>query len=423
MQHCQPNCLVLQKTLMKNKTIKDSVPDVIYVENDKAGLQAWLGIDSLVSNRSCGGLRMTSDVSGEEITALAKVMTLKYGFLGLPHGGAKAGILCEDDAPAEKKAHLLKIFAQQIKPFLEQRLYSPHVDMGITRNDIHSMLKAVGISLPRKALISEKSGWYTGLTVIESISCAAKFCQMDLSGLTAAIEGFGKVGASVAYGLSRRGVKIIGVSTSKGAVHSSKGLDVEQLIYLSKRYGSDFVNYCSGFSDNIDMSEILMLPVDILSPCARSYSITIENVSEIKARIIVPGANIPITKEAESKIFDKEIFCVPDFIANAGGVLGGTMEFAGIKESGIKDFVSTLYAQEVMKILQKSEKKSCNPCYIAEQIASERFLRVKNIAENKSPKNKLFLSALSLYRHGFIPEIFIRNRSKKYFQNRMKGIY
>jgi glutamate dehydrogenase (NAD(P)+) len=146
---------------------------VLEVSDAKAGLKAWLAVDSIIDHHYCGGLRMLPDVSASELSELAKAMTQKHAFLGLPHGGAKAGIVYDEGSQSAGKAKFLTAFAQNIQDLLRQRVYLPGADMGTTRDDIREMMKSVGIRVPERALRGAPSGWYTSLTVIASAKTAA----------------------------------------------------------------------------------------------------------------------------------------------------------------------------------------------------------------------------------------------------------
>lgn len=396
-------------------------PPAIYEITDvSAGLTGWLAVDSTISNHCCGGLRMAPDVSAAELMDLAKAMTLKYGFLGLPHGGAKAGIVCDENATREKRLSLLEAFGIKIRGLLAGRLYSTGPDMGTNNEDIRHMLRAAGIRIPRRTLAGERSGWYTSLTVLASAQVAAVKQGLDLSKATAAIEGFGKVGSSVAQGLHQLGCRVAAISTSRGALYSSGGLDMAKLLELSRIFGSKLVDNYEG-AERIGKEQLLELEVDVLFPCARHHSIHSRNASRIKAKLIIPGANIPITEEAEELLFKRGVFCVPDFIANSGGVLGGTMEFAGLEQSAIVNFVNDNFSKQAKLLFEKSLKENIGLRKMAEKIALDRFARVKAASEDRSLKNKAFGFALGLYRNGMIPELFVGALAERYFRERIEG--
>jgi glutamate dehydrogenase (NAD(P)+) len=398
---------------------KFSAPVVLEISDDGIGLTGWLAVDSTINNHCCGGLRMAPGISSGEMRGLAKAMTLKYGFLGMPHGGAKAGILYDEASPGEDKIRLLASFGAKIRNLLAERVYSPGPDMGTNNEDIRSMLEAAGVRVSKRALLGNRSGWYTSLTVIAAAKVAAGYQGLDLPRSAAAIEGFGKVGSSVAQGLHQRGCKVVAISTSCGALCSFEGLDIAKLLDLSCRFGSKMVDHYEG-AERIKKEELFELDVDILFPCARHHSITTGNASGVKAKLISPGANIPITPEAEELLFQRGVLCVPDFVANSGGVLGGTMEFAGLSRSAILNVIEHNFSGQVKSICEKSMGEGMSLRTWAENIAQDRFARVKAVSEDRSLRNKAFDFALDLYRNGVIPKIFVGALARRYFCNRIE---
>src|SRR4030042_2171430 len=125
------------------------------------GVIGYLVIDSLVGGHSHGGVRIMPDIDEEEISILAHGMTLKFGFLGLPHGGAKAGIIGNPEAPHEERLKLFTTFGQAIAPVLANHIYIPATDMGTEINDIRHIIKSAGIPLSRRDFSVERSGYYT----------------------------------------------------------------------------------------------------------------------------------------------------------------------------------------------------------------------------------------------------------------------
>jgi glutamate dehydrogenase/leucine dehydrogenase len=134
----------------------------------------YLVIDSFVGARSCGGLRMPPDIDKAEICSLAQAMTLKYGFLGLPQGGAKAGVRGNAEASSEDRRRVLKAFGTAIAELLQSRVYGPATDMGTDNADIRSMLHSVGVPVKPRELRGTQSGYYTALTVMAGAKQAAK---------------------------------------------------------------------------------------------------------------------------------------------------------------------------------------------------------------------------------------------------------
>lgn len=172
----------------------------------------YVAIDSTIRGRSCGGLRMLQDIDEVEIRALARSMTLKYGFLGLPQGGAKAGVIGNPDASRPERLDRLVEFGHAIKPLLLSKTFIPTSDMGTDSDDIRHMLNAVGIHVGRRELKNNSSGFYTAHSVWTGINQSAKHIGLDLYKSTAAIEGFGHVGRPLAILLTNAGMRVVALS-------------------------------------------------------------------------------------------------------------------------------------------------------------------------------------------------------------------
>lgn len=395
-------------------------PVVLEIADAEAGLTGWLAVDSVLEGHFCGGLRMLPDVSAPELAVLARAMTLKHGFLGMPHGGAKAGILCDEDADPEKRRRLLAAFGRQVRDLLASRAYLPGSDMGTKAQDIRDMLGDVGVRVPRRALQGRKSGWYTSLTVVAAARAASMEQGRPLERATVAIEGFGDVGAAVAQGLDAIGSRIVAVSTRRGALHAPGGLDVAALLRASREHGSRMVERY-GDAERIEREALLELDVDLLVPCARHHSIHEGNAGRIRARAVSCGANVPATDEAEKLLAGRGILCVPDFVANAGGVLGGTMEFAGVRPPAIRAFMDTHFTRQVSLLIRRARREGAYIRDLAERIAGERFARMQSASGRRSLGKRAFSFALDLYRNGWIPEALVRVPAGTYFQHRLEG--
>jgi len=395
-------------------------PMVLEVSDPEVGLTGWLAVDSMIDDHFCGGLRMLPDVSPSELTLLARAMTLKHGFLGLPHGGAKAGIVCEESTSKGDKLRLLAAFGRKIESLLRSRAYLPGSDMGTKDQDIRDMLECVGIRVPKRALRGQKSGWYTSLTVVAGAKAACISQGFDLAKATVAIEGFGEVGSSVARGLHELGSKVVAVSTSRGALYSMDGLDLPKLLDDLGRHGRYVVDLHE-CADRVDKESLLELRVDVLMPCARHHSIHMDNVEKIKAKVISSGANAPVIEEAEKRLSQRNILCIPDFVSNSGGVLGGTMEFAGLNPSAILRFVDKDFSRQVLHLIDRAYEENVYIRELAERIATERFEGMKGASATRSVRNRVFSLALDAYRNGLIPSLPVGMFAKKYFRKRIEG--
>jgi len=398
-----------------NTLWKNDESQLICTVSNGAEVRGYVVIDSIIGGHSLGGLRMLPDVDEAEIRALAHTMTLKYGFLGLPHGGAKAGVRGDPEAPQTEREQNLTEFAHAIAPLLRSRIYMPGPDMGTTNDDIRCLFKAANVRIKRRELHGTRSGYYTALTVFEGVKQAVRHLGIALSGCRVAIEGFGKVGSALMDLLIAAGARVVAISTSKGAIFNPKGLDGNRLKVLASSAGSGVVDHYSE-AERLESAELLELPVDVLCPCARHNSVHNDNAPRIAARIICPGANNPITPEAEHVLFDRGVLSLPDFVTNCGGVLGGTMEFASLSAEKIASFVDRQIGERIARILSEAARKHLPPREIAIPLALRRFRQVQQGSVHPTLCRHVFGAGLEFYRRGWIPGFVVAALSLPYFK-------
>ena len=399
---------------MSIKKININGTSVWKFTQDKGDL-GYLGIDTQIAGKSCGGLRYLEDVDAEEIAGLARAMTLKYGFLGLPQGGAKAGIIAIPGESDSDRKQRLEEFGKAISPWLKKKSYFPGTDMGITIDDLNIILESAGIRLKEWQLGCRLSGVYTAATVFAGIVAACRRKTRPLDKCTFAIEGFGAVGGSLARFLHDAGCLITAVATRSGAVHCEQGLDIPLLLARAAHGEKNLFCDLPG-ARQITREELLELPVDILSPCARHNSVTTQNAGNIKAWALISGANNPVTAEAEKILLSRNILTIPDFVTNSGGVLGGTMSFAGIEHLRIIRFITDSFQPLYTDLFIRSEKQGISVREYAEKLALKRFQQVKTASENLTITGKIFQLGLLSYRAGLIPKSLMGRISMPYFK-------
>jgi glutamate dehydrogenase (NAD(P)+) len=351
-------------------------------------------------------------------------MTLKYGFLGLPQGGAKAGVRGDPEAPAEERRARLGAFARLVAPLLRSGAFTPDTDMGTTRGDIDHVLAVAGVAVPRRRGSAARSGYYTALTVRAAARVAARAAGFDLAGTRVAIEGFGSVGAALASLLHEEGARVVAASTSAGAVYAPDGLDVPRLAALARELGSRAIDaYATGVRGAgarlLEREALLTLPVDVLCPCARHGSVQERNAGDVQARVVAPGANNPVTAAAEQALEGRGVACVPDFVANCGGVLGGTMEFAAVPERGIAAFVDDHFATRVAWLLAEAARGGESPRALAVRLALARRTNQGPRAAWRAPLGRALDAGLALYRRGWVPGAVVGRLSLPYFRRAM----
>jgi glutamate dehydrogenase/leucine dehydrogenase len=248
-------------------------------------------------------------------------MTLKFGLLGLPQGGAKAGIRADPDAPEAERYAALREFGEAVAPLLHSRAYIPGPDMGTSNEMVRRMLVSWGVPVRHRELRGVRPGYFTALSVFSAARHAAAAAGLEPAGAGVAIEGFGKVGSSLAELFAGWGAWVIAISTSRGALYRAQGFDVPELVRACRKQGSAFVESFAG-AERIPLQDLFCVPADMLCPCARHNTIPTAMAGRIQARIIVPGANHPFDLADEKALAARGILCVPYWIANCGGTPG-----------------------------------------------------------------------------------------------------
>jgi glutamate dehydrogenase/leucine dehydrogenase len=350
---------------------------IIEVYDKKAGLKAILVIDNTVLGPGKGGIRMTPTVSVEEVFRLARTMTWKCSLAGLPFGGAKSGIVADPKKISlEQKAELMRAFGRALRGIAPKHyIGAPDVNTGEQEMrwfvEGNGNLKSVTGKPKELGGLPHELG-STGFGVYHSTLVAVKFARLDATKATVAIEGFGNVGSFAAKFLSQAGARLVAISDSKGTIYNPEGLDFDKLSEIKKQTGS-VINYQPG--QVLSNEEIFKLPVDILIPAALPDVINEGNVNEVKAKVVVEAANIPCKPEIEKILHEKGILVVPDFVANAGGLISSYCEYKGYDESKMFALIEKKIKKNTKAVLRRAKKEKILPREAALEIAKERILK------------------------------------------------
>jgi glutamate dehydrogenase (NAD(P)+) len=294
---------------------------IVVVSHRRTGMKGVLIIDNTARGIGKGGTRMAPTVTVSEIARLARNMTWKWAGVDLFYGGAKAGIVADPASP-DKEA-ILRAFARALQNEVP-REYVFGLDMGLTEQDAAVLLDELGdrgaaVGLPRAlgGLPYDELG-VTGFGVAEAADAAADTSGWRLAGSRVVIQGFGAVGEAAARRFVELGATVVAVSTAVGAVHDPRGLDVARLSDLRTDLGDDCVLEYGGSRP----AEIALgVPTDVLVPAAREDVVDEGIALTTTARLVVEGANLPTTSGAREILHKRGIPVVPDFIANAGGIV------------------------------------------------------------------------------------------------------
>ncbi len=377
-------------------------------------VHGYLAIDSLVDGEAHGGLRLSDDVSPDLLRAAAHTMTLKYGFVHLPVGGAKAAIEATSNLLPEERRMLLHAFGRALAPYLRTGTYVPGEDMGTSPEDVEEFMHAAGLRPLPRTLTHVRSGEYTGIGVCSAALALADAAEISASPLSVVVEGFGNVGAAAAAEFHRRGVRVIALSTRSGAICNESGLDVPRMIERHAKVGDEVMNDRK-FGDPIRPEDLSGLGSDIFAPCANMYSITGQRARSLSARIITPGANVPYTPEGEEVMQQRGLIYLPDFVANCGGVLGSSVSRAGIAHKRVQDYVRYTLDAETRALFLSAREQSRPLSQLAEEVAMERFEHQRAAYEHSSLSRQLFRAAVRLHRRGLVPRPIIARAAEHYF--------
>lgn len=344
---------------------------IVNVYDPKSGMEAVLVIDNTARGPAKGGIRFVPDVTVSEVARLARAMTLKNALADLPFGGGKAGI--RGFSKDVHKESFIRAFANKIRHLVPEE-YIAGPDMNTTESEMAIFADEIGVSTACTGKPLELGGLphelgSTGFGVSQSALVALEFAGKKPEKVTAAIEGFGNVGVFTARFLSEAGVKIVCVSDSKGAIYNPKGLDVSKLEKVKQEKGS-----VAAYKDGkiLFPEKLFELPVDVLIPGARPDVIDDSNKAQIKAKIIVEAANIPIPITVEDELAKKGLLIVPDFVANAGGVISSYLETLHGRPKQMFEFVKDKITENTRLVLDRALQEKITERKAAETIALER---------------------------------------------------
>lgn len=298
-----------------------------------------------------GGIRYHPNVDLSEVAGLSILMTIKNALLNLPLGGAKGGVKVDPTCLSKMELQkLTRSFTSELGPFIGPEKDIPAPDVGTDAQimawmlDTYSMeygFAQTGVVTGKPIEIGGSQGRNsaTGLGVMYTIKKALEAQNKPLKEASVAVQGFGKVGMHTAISAFEFGTKVVAVSDVSGAIYKPEGLDIADLTNYVSEY--KFIKNYSN-ANQITNQELLELDVDVLAPCALDGVIHAKNASSIKARIVVEGANGPITSEADEILKKKSILVVPDILANGGGVVVSYFEW-------VQDLVSLFWHEDEVK--------------------------------------------------------------------------
>jgi glutamate dehydrogenase (NAD(P)+) len=377
-------------------TLRDpsmQVEGYIVVHNTEISLKGAL---AGLEKQGCGkgGTRISADVTLDDVKMLAHKMALKNAASGLPLGGAKSGM--RDDPDSEGFETRYKRFVQLAKSFLHENggcFGGFGFDIGARRIHAEWACEALGSGKsftgkpPHLGGTDYDREGIAGLGVAVAAQTAVSEQGKDIKGITFAVQGAGAMGAAVIRYFSEMGAQLCGLCDPRlgGYWTFNKPIAAELLKDLSEMNFEEAKSKLPDFADlHNALDEILYAPCDIIFPCALQNVVHVDNATKIKAAMIVEGANSPCTLEAYDIFKDRNILVIPDFMANAGGIIAAYTEMTvevdneknaaeGIKAKIAKDKTRESISANIKEMLEIINKYDVRPVDAASYIALSRL--------------------------------------------------
>jgi len=342
---------------------------VLHIYEPRIGLKAILVVDNVAAGPSIGGVRIAPDVSLEECFRLARAMTLKNAAAGLAHGGGKAVIFGDPAMDAAEKEQVIRAFAAAVSDVHD---FIPGPDMGTNETAMAWVNDEIGrsVGLPRElgGIPLDKIG-ATGFGLAVAADVAKSEARLVLDGARVAVQGFGSVGMHASRRFVERGAVVVAVADSSGTVTDPAGLAVEDLIEL-KAQGRHVVDYPGG--RKLGRDAVIGIDCDILIPAARPDAVHMGNVDSVKATLIVQGANIGVSEDAEQVLHGRGVICLPDFISNAGGVICAAVEYHDGTQSQAFAAIGEKISANTAEVLHRARETGCSLRAAAVALATDR---------------------------------------------------
>ncbi|MCH2111656.1 MAG: Glu/Leu/Phe/Val dehydrogenase [Planctomycetes bacterium] len=366
------------------------IATAVPVQMDDGSMRVFTGYrvqHSIVRGPAKGGIRYSPDVTLDEVRALAAWMTWKCAVVNVPFGGGKGGIICDPRRLSKSELErLTRRYASNLLDLIGPERDVPAPDMNTNEQvmawfmDTYSMHKrstqtAIVTGKPIGLGGSEGRREATGLGVAFTVREALKHLGMPETGARVVVQGAGNVGGLGALFLYEMGHKVIAISDMYGAIHNDGGLDIPKVLEHLDQHRN-----LEGYegAERIDNAELLVLDCDVLVPAATENQITSKNAGDVKAKVIVEGANGPTTANADDILRQNGAFVAPDILANAGGVTVSYFEWVQDRmgyfweKEDVFNRMETIMVRAFQDVANMAKQHDCSPRIGAYCLAIER---------------------------------------------------
>ncbi|MFX1514130.1 MAG: Glu/Leu/Phe/Val dehydrogenase, partial [Promethearchaeota archaeon] len=362
--------------------------EVIQVYDPETQMQGVLVIDNTVLGPAKGGIRISTRITPLEVFKLARAMTWKCALADIPFGGAKSGIRAN---PYEiDKIKYIKAFAEKIAPFVPYK-YMAKPELGVGENEIGAFVETIGDlqgATGKPAVLGGipyelgTIGFGLGVALDTGLQILHDFIHLpdDLSKTKVAIQGFDCTGLGIARYLCARNVSIVAISDKWGTTYNPEGIEIakaEKFSYATSKKQS-IKNYENGTS--LSREALVRIDCDILICCTCDIVINEKTYPYIKAKYIIEGINNCTDSKLERKLYEKGAIILPDFLVNAGGVIGSYAEYKKMDGADAFSLIESKIKQNTKLITERALNTGLIPREVAKDIAQQRIL---DALENK----------------------------------------
>jgi glutamate dehydrogenase (NAD(P)+) len=328
-------------TKLRLKNVERALLVSVPVEMEDGSIEIFEGFrvqHSTVRGPGKGGIRFSPDVNLSEVKALATWMTWKTSLLNLPLGGAKGGVCCNPHEMTPKEVErLTRRYTAEIINIIGPDIDIPAPDVNTNAQIMAYIMDTYSVNKgrPVPGVVTGKPieiggsvgrGPATGMGMYFVLEAMCEKLNWELEEQSIVVQGFGNVGGTIAELLFNRGCKVLAVSDISGGIFCEEGLDIEKLLKWTND-GNYLKDYNNDSYRMISNDALLITDSDVLIPAAIENQITLENADRIKTKIILEGANGPTTPEADDILHKKDIYVIPDILANSGGVCVSYFEY------------------------------------------------------------------------------------------------
>lgn len=367
---------------MSSKNIQEiqegRLMDIVHPRYGKVGIMA---IDRTICGRCCGGVRFSmNEIPTDEIKGLAENMTLKLGFLKVdPRGGCKIGISVPSEVRYDRKELFLGV-GNSLKDVLRNDALAVGVDLGTYEEDVRLIYQGAGIK--KYSTPNGGSSYYTAKGIFVAMDVARTILGLEDTLLNIAIEGLGKVGIEIIKLSLENNCRVVAFSNKYHGLYNQNGFNIDKIVKEHSGFGDEFILRNKN-GDRISKEKLSTISgLDVLIPCATAHTLKAEMAHNIKAKTIIPASNLAADEDAKIILFNKNTLCVPDFIANSGGILGSFLANLSLCKSNINDIFYSNFKESIRNYLVGAHNSRMEPFSYSKSLALKNFFEMKNRYEN-----------------------------------------